>query len=182
MFALRVALLVLLSASVSFATTNTKILLHGASKEQGWGTAGWVILPNLGNGTTPTIVVAGARYTTPKWWLETMTGALVIDHEARALLDVRASYDRLAPIHFWSNAQVFPDDGQGYLYVDSNVDISPSFKLGFESENQFFPDAIDDWSIGPRMVVPFDGLALIAAHQWHSDGSQLLWLRAVVNF
>lgn len=182
MFALRVALLVLLSASVSLATTNTKLLLHGASHDEGWGTAGWVILPNLGTGVTPTVAVAGVRYNATAWWFEAMTGALVIDHEARALLDVRVSYDALAPVHFWANSQVFPDNGQAYLYLDSNVDIAPSLKLGMESENQLFPGAPDDWSIGPRVVAPFGDFTLIAAHQWHSDGSRVIWLRAVINF
>lgn len=182
MFTLRVVLIVLISAANSFAATNTKLLLHGNSKETGWGTAAWVILPNLGAGVTPTVVVAGVRYNSSAWWVETMAGALVVDHDARTLFDVRASYDRLAPVHFWSNVQVFPDDGQGYLYADSNVDISPNLKLGVESENQLFPGAPDDWSIGPRVVVPFDKLALIAAHQWHARGGRVTWLRAVINF
>ncbi len=173
-----------LASSARATTTNTKLLLHGASKEQGqgWGTAGWVILPNLGTPNSPTVVVAGPRFTAEGWWVEGMGGALVVDHEARALLDARAAYDRLAPIHFWSNVQLFPDNGQSYVYVDTNVDVTTSLKLGVESENQFYLDAPDDWSIGPRIVLPLGAMKLIATHQWHSQGGNVTWIRAAVDF
>jgi hypothetical protein len=171
---------VLLPSSVE-AATNTKLLLHGASEAPGWGTAGWLILPNLGQGSSPTVAVAGARYNASDWWVETMGGVLVEENNHRGLVDLRASYDNAAPVHLWSNVQLFPSDGQGYLYGDVNVDLTSFIRVGVESENSFFPGARDDWSIGPRFAIPFGDFAMIGAYQWHAK-ENVVWIRGVVDF
>lgn len=179
----------LMAAVVSPATAadlcNTKLLLHGTktvSDSSSFGFAGWFILPNPGSGTV--VAVVGPRYTAKSGWVEVMAGFVSKKQRGEFLFDLRASYDRFAPIHFWTNVEYFPQTHNGYLYLDVNYDIRSLGKIGLETENTFLSGGADNLSVGPRVVVPFTRqFSMIGAYQFHSHGNQnQAWARAVVNF
>ncbi|MFA6272855.1 MAG: hypothetical protein WC693_07260 [Patescibacteria group bacterium] len=180
--------LVIFASNAVAGVTNTKLLLHGTKPVAGqssWQVAAWGIIPNFAADPTKSVFVAGPRYKAgDRWWIELMSGALTVKRESQPVVDLRASYDLLTPLHIWSNVQYFPRTGDWYFYFDTNYQLPAVGLIGVETENNVPNNATADLSIGPRAVLPFNGgkLALISAYQFHNHGGNQLWIRTVFNF
>jgi len=114
-----------------------------------------------------------------------MAGTFTKDQAGELAFDFRASYDGFDPIHLWTNVEYFPKTDSWYTYLDANYRIGKLGLIGIETENMHFPSKDDDWSAGPRVVLPLSEgrLVLIGAYQFHNGkNSNQVWTRAVLNF
>ena len=189
-----IAVLSIASAAYSGENTNTKLLLHATqpiTEHSNWQTAGWVVVPNFTN-PTKALVVAGPRYQQAKrWWAEVNLGFLTVEpkesgqpRDRSFIIDFRASYDALNPIHFYANIEHVPSKNYWYTYFDVNYRLPLVGLVGLESENDHFNRNKDNLSIGPRTVIPFKGgaMVLIGSYQFHNRGDDQVWFRTVINF
>lgn len=184
-----VLILVLVTGSaLAEDITNTKLLLHGTKpiiEDSSWQVSAWGIVPNFTSNPNVSVFVAGPRYEMKdRWWIEAMAGALTVNQKSEPLIDIRASYDVLDPIHLWTNVEYFPKEGNWYAYLDLNYRLPVVGLIGIETENNLPNHSKADLSIGPRIVLPFsDGkFVLISAYQFHNFGENQLWIRTVFNF
>ncbi len=171
---------------------HTKIIVHSTKlistvgdtpvkSDSTWQLTSWVITPDVGHG--PIFMMAGLHYQRTNWWLEAITGPKIQNGEGEWTIDVRGSYDGFKPIHCWSNAEYYVNTHNWYWYADANLEIGTLGLLGVESENCLNRHATDDWSIGPRVVLPFhdNRFILIGAYQFHGGADQV-WARMLLNF
>ena len=181
--------LMIACSAVAETTTNTKLLLHGTkqiTESSNWQVAAWGIVPNFTSNPNVSVFVTGPRYGANQWWIELMGGALTINRDSQPLIDLRASYDVLDPIHLWTNIEYFPKENNWYAYFDLNYRLPVIGLIGIETENNLPNHGKTDLSIGPRIVLPFDDgkFVLIGAYQLHKSefGGNQLWIRTVFNF
>lgn len=163
---------------------NTKVLLHGTkqiSDSSSWQLSGWAIFPNIGNG--PVLMVGGPRYEIKdQWSIECMAGTFTKDQAGELVIDIRASYDAFDPIHLWTNVEYFPKTRNWYTYLDVNYRIGNLGLVGIETENMHFPNAKDDLSIGPRVVLPLGQITIVWALQFHNGGNpKQIWARVILD-
>ena len=102
-----------------------------------------------------------------------------------------------APINVWGNLQFIDVTGDNMIpYLFLNVDYVLADKValvGIETENYFNkpapteddPEAkANDIGIGPQIILPFKGVNIIMAYQFHTGENALdqVWVRAMYNF
>ncbi|MFA6272113.1 MAG: hypothetical protein WC693_03315 [Patescibacteria group bacterium] len=180
--------LVVFASNAVAGVTNTKLLLHGtkpATGQSSWQVAAWEIIPNFAADPTKNVFVAGPRYKAgDRWWIELMSGALTVKRESTPLIDLRASFDALDPVHLWTNIEYFPQSGDWYVYFDINYRLPAVGLVGVETENNIPNNTSADLSIGPRAVLPFNEgkLVLISTYQFHNHSENQLWFRTVLTF
>ncbi len=182
-------------------SAHTKILLHDhRDLVKGFGTAGWVILPDITNAGRA-LFIAGPRFTAKdstgqkdRWWLEVMGGVVVsqdIDNQTHStpLIDIRFSPLALGKrFTHWINFQwidVFRvRSGRWYLYYQLDANLPWQLgKVGIETENTFKPGQ-NSLSAGPHLIMAVGKYMKIAtAYQWHRkyEGNQW-WFRTVIDF
>lgn len=182
---------VLLTATLAFAGEpdqyNTKVLLNGSkqvAEQTNWQYVGTAVFPNIGHG--PVLMMGGIGYAVDKTWnVKTMLGTFSKDQTGQLVVDLRASYDALDPVHLWADVEYYSKSGDWYAYMDVNYRIGNLGLIGVETENTLVVGAKDNLSIGPRVVLPLSEgrLVLIGAYQFHNNGNQnQVWSRAAINF
>jgi hypothetical protein len=102
-----------------------------------------------------------------------------------------------APINVWGDLEFIDVTGENmipYLFLQVNYVLDDKVALiGIETENLFnkpAPTAEDpeakanDIGIGPQLILPFDGLNVIMAYQFHTAENALdqVWVRLMYNF
>lgn len=176
--------------SPAFAQTyNFRLLFHGTKEvSDGFGIAAWIACPNMTNNSQKWLVVAGPSYNyqnkqeKTRWGIEVMGGTFVEKGISTPLLDVRVCYDD-EDLSRFINVQ-WIDPGKSnlfYVFADINYALPLKIgKIGIETENNF-SGSKNDLSAGPHLIIPFNGLTLVTAYQFHDRNDQI-WCRAIVNF
>ena len=168
------------------------------------GVAGWVVLPDIIGMSTSTLFLIGPRYNGDGWWVEGLAGGLMtagdpISHPWSLSGRFELGPDALgAPVRVWGNLQlndVMGDTIEPYalLMVDYGF-LDEQVFLGVESENNLNwknpqapagkTDRINDFSVGPNMILPFDGLSITSSLQFHFEEHvrNQFWLRVMYDF
>ena len=176
-----------LLASAEDAPTHFRLLIHDTEQFNEYvGLAGWVVVPNITTQPSQWLVVAGPKFFQENCWWEIMSGAIIQDGAAAPLLDVRADFSVFKPLNFWVNLE-WIDPTQGiktssfYSYFEGNYSLLKTFSVGFETEN-VHQSGDDILSIGPHIGMHLSAMNLIVAYQLHYRESNVVWLRAVLNF
>jgi hypothetical protein len=196
------------AGKVTGATKGVRLLSHFHKKVDGsLGVGGWLVMPDIVKaGTTPLFLV-GPRYSGKGYWAEFMLGGVInkgVEDPAFVTTKVVQStrfqmtpkfFD--APINVWGDLEfidVTGDNMMPYLFLQVNYVLDNKVALiGIETENLFnkpAPTAEDpeakanDIGIGPQLVLPFDGLNVIMAYQFHTAENALdqVWIRLMYNF
>jgi len=172
--------------------------VHKPLTEQGLGIGGWLILPNLPATAQQPIALIGPRYDGDGWWLEVMAGARVDPNPAGgpSISAALVSSNRFQltpkffgkPVNVWGNLQFIDLTGDliPYLFLMGDY-VLPEGKalIGVETENYFnLPSGINDIAVGPQVVLPFGGVNIITAFQFHLDENvpNQVWVRAMYDF
>ena len=174
---------------------------HQPLLENGLGMAGWVVLPDVIKLSTSTLFLIGPRYDGQGWWLEGMAGGLMTPGDPTShpwVLSGRFEFSPRAlnaPLRLWANLQLNDVTGgtfQPYALVALNVALlEEKIFLGIESENYLnkpMDDAstqpINDFSVGPQLMLPFGGLQVTTALQIHPHEAvrDQYWLRVMYDF
>jgi len=197
------------AGEITGATKGVRLLTHFHKKvtDGGVGVGGWLIMPDVVKaGTTPLFLV-GPRYSGKGYWAEFLVGGLVNKGEedpafvtTKVIQSTRFQmtpklFD--APINVWGNLQFIDVTGDNtipYLFLMADYVLDDKVALiGIETENYFNkpapteddPDAkANDIGIGPQLILPFKGVNIIMAYQFHTGENALdqVWVRAMYNF
>jgi len=169
-----------------------------------FGLAGWVVLPDIISMQTSTLFLIGPRYNGEGWWVEGLAGGVMtagdpVSHPWSLSGRFEFGPDALGmPMRIWGNLQlndVMGDNIEPYALVMAGLGLMDELLfLGVESENNLnwvnpnAPDGkaqrINDLSIGPSLVVPFDGLIINPSLQFHPQEHvrNQFWLRVMYEF
>lgn len=196
------------AGNVTGATKGVRLLSHFHKKVDGnLGVGGWLVMPDIVKaGTTPLFLV-GPRYSGKGYWAEFMLGGVInkgVEDPAFVTTKVVQStrfqltpklFD--APINVWGDLEFIDVTGENmmpYLFLQVNYVLDDKVALiGVETESLFnkpAPTAEDpeakanDIGIGPQLILPFDGLNVIMAYQFHTAENALdqVWFRLMYNF
>ena len=178
---------------------------HKPLTDTGWGVGGWVVLPDLIGQTTSTLFLIGPRYEGDGWWMEGLAGGLMtpVDPVAHPwVLSGRFEFMPSAlngPFRIWGNIQLNDVTGEAFqpsaLFMFDYALMDEKIFLGIETENhinvpvvawngEITGKTINDFSIGPQMMLPFGGLTITTAFQFHPEESvrHQYWLRVMYDF
>ena len=185
---------------VRFQTHFHKPLIDG-----GLGVGGWVVLPDVIGMSTSTLFLIGPRYEGDGWWVEGLAGGMMTAGDPVShpwVLSGRFEFtpDALdAPIRVWGNLQLNDVMGGAFqpytlLMVDYAL-MDGKILLGVETENYInmavpspngedSKKTINDFSVGPQLVLPFGGLSITSSLQFHPEETirNQFWLRVMYDF
>ena len=172
--------------------------------DSNFGLAGWVVLPDIISMSTSTLFLIGPRYNGAGWWIEGLAGGVMtagdpVSHPWSLSGRFEFGPDALgAPMRVWGNLQlndVMGDHIQPYALLMAGYGLMDAqIFLGIESENTLNwvnpgapakqTERINDLSIGPSMVLPFDGLIVNTSLQFHPEEHvrNQFWLRVMYEF
>jgi len=164
-----------------------------------------VVLPDIIGQTTSTLFLMGPRLEGDGWWLEGLAGGLMTPADPVAhpwVLSGRFEFMPSAlnaPIRIWGNIQLNDVMGGSFqpytlLMIDYAL-MDEKIFLGIETENYInmpvvgadgnaTETTINDFSVGPQMMLPFGGLTVTTALQIHPEESirNQYWLRVMYDF
>ena len=192
-------LVLFVSATVGMAeeSSHSRLLIYGKSKPtaNGWGIAGWTIVPDITTKPDKWYSIAGPRFEREGWSVEVMVGAMIQNNKGQAMADVRYELNPKfwhIPLLVWGNEQLVDITFQNWtvynylrvVYVLPN-DVG---MVGVESEDLNKKDQPDDYSVGLHAIIPIVGpFVLIPAYQRHftpgqgNTGGQF-WIRVLLKF
>ena len=194
---------IILSLSLEARAENTygvRLLNHTNKtvSESGVGIATWLIVPNVVANPNQQLFLAGPSYTGKGYWVEVMFGPRIDAVDSVAW--VNSNRFQLTPkfwgkpINVWGNLQFLditnPDTMIPYTFLMVDY-VLPEKKalIGIESENFYgLPpggeETFNDISVGPQVVLPYKGLNVIMAYQFHTheNVSDQFWVRAMHHF
>jgi hypothetical protein len=175
--------LVVLGVSMSAIASEAvqhRVLLHGTqSISPRLSVAGWVIFPDIRQGTG-IVVLAGPRIDFKDAWIELLGG---ITPDDRILIDTRF-FSKHLPIHFWGEIQG-AEDGAWYefLQADLPIQFGKTFlgKIGMEIETSQKRGMKSQVGFGPHIIIPISKMTVILAHQWKED-TEFFRIYTVLDF
>ena len=195
-FILFFVIIILSPEFVEAETSHLRFLAHGHSKNDNidigdignLGVTGWLIAPSLGDAPDKWIGLVGPRFDTVGFNVELLVGAMISGGEKKYILDSRFELTPKLwnlPLYIWGEIQAFDLSEEINFYSFLQIDYVLPFELGMigiESENVHLIDNTDDLSVGVHFVLPVSSnLVFVVAYQFHDEGSQQFWVRAVIN-
>ena len=178
---------------------------HKPLTDGGVGVGGWVVLPDIIGQYTSTLFLIGPRYEGDGWWIEGLAGGLMTAGDPVShpwVLSGRFEFMPSAlnaPIRIWGNLQLNDVTGgefqpEALLIVDYAL-LDEKIFLGVETDNRInmpvssgvadgTEHTVNDFSVGPQMMLPFGGLTITTSLQFHPESSirNQYWLRVMYDF
>jgi hypothetical protein len=178
-------------------TYNIRLLSHFNKKvgDKDIGIAGWVITPNAVANSNAKLAIVGPSIYRDGYSIEMMFGGLFADTTTFVpVMSNRFHFSPKfwkAPYNLWGNLQFVNiadfDNMVSYAFVMADYKVKDIALVGIETENYFNAGAdekFNDTSIGPQVVIPYNGVNLIAAYQihFHENVGDQVWIRAMYHF
>ena len=196
------------SISQADPTYSVRLLTHFGKKfnDSGLGIGGWLIIPDVTTNPSMPLFLIGPRYQGDGYWVEAMAGPkinksiLAADANADPIAWVQSTRFQLTPglfkkpINVFGNLQFIDITNSGntvpYFFLASGYVLpGQAAVIGLESENYFrLPpggdEQFNDISVGPHIALPFKGVNIIMAYQFHihENVEDQVWVRAMYNF
>ena len=185
------------STALAETSYNIRLLSHFNKKiaDKDIGIAGWVITPNAVANANAKLAIVGPSLYRNGASFEMMFGGLFAD--TATFVPVMSNRFHLSPKYWkgpyniWGNIQFINftdfDNMVSYAFVMADYKVSDIALVGIETENYFntgADDKFNDTSIGPQVVIPYNGVNLIMSYQLHlheNVGDQV-WVRAMYHF
>ena len=188
---------------------NIRVLSHfGKNVKNNFGVSGWLIQPNVVEDPNKHIFIIGPSWDDGKAWVEVMGGGLfnrTTDEDnnlVTKLVPVFSTRFQMTPkfwmekikvpLNVWGNFQLINvgdnDNMITYAFLMTNYLIKPFGLVGVETENYFNrgpADGKDNFlAVGPQVVIPYKGLNVIMAYQFHlhENEDDQVWVRTMFNF
>jgi hypothetical protein len=202
-----IAIFLFLQATIAHAnpTYGLRLLTHFHKNiyENGIGVAGWVIIPDVTSNPAMPIFLIGPKYQGKGYWVELMAGprinksVLAANPDADPVAWVQSTRFQVTPeaigqpVNIWGNLQFIDLTGENtipYLFLMADYILPQKVALvGIETENYFnapYLNGEHDIGIGPQLIIPFKGLNIIAAYQFHlhENANDQIWFRAMYDF
>jgi hypothetical protein len=176
------------TAQADHPTFHARARLQGTTAVEGFGVNGVVELPALSDSPGDVMALTGLAHVDGDRKLSLNLGGVVMDGDARAILDARGAIPLTDSLDAWVNLRWtgFDDPDSSDVYGFAMVDVTLPGKfsfasLGIESENLITSNS-EDFSYGPNLLVkPTKSVGFQTSYQVHTNAGHQAWLRLVVD-